>query len=73
MQVVNITIELRDAQQSHDFEKYLRDHMLPEYTINYTNLPDTKKLYEDDKHFKKLVKNVKDANRIKNDYINLNN
>ena len=71
--IVNITIELRDSQQSHDFEIYLRNHMFPEYNISYTNLPDTKKLYEDDKHFKKLVKNVKDANRIKNDYINLNN
>ena len=65
MQVVNITIELRDAQQSHDFEKYLRVNMLPEYIINYTNLPDTKKLYEDDKHFKKLVKTQRMQTELK--------
>tara|TARA_R110000851_G_scaffold257058_1_gene409566 strand:- start:219 stop:437 length:219 start_codon:yes stop_codon:yes gene_type:complete len=69
MQVVNITIELKDAQQSHDFEKYLRGHMLPEYKIDFVNLRNTKQLYEDDKYFRKLVKNAKEANKIKNDYI----
>ena len=73
MQVVNITIELRDKQQAHDFEKYLKNNMLVGYNISFTNLPDTKELYETDKYFKKLVKNVKDANKIKNDYINENN
>ena len=73
MQVVNITIELRDKQQAHDFEKYLREHILSEHNINFTNLPDTKELYETDSYFKKLVKNVKDAQRIRNEYINTHN
>ena len=34
---------------------------------------DIKELKEKDSYFRKLVKNAKIANRIKNDYINLNN
>ena len=73
MQVVNITIELKDAQQSHDLEKYLRFHMLPEYKIDFVNLRNTKQLYEDDKHFRKLVKGVKDAKKVRDNYIHKNN
>lgn len=70
---VNITIDLKDAQQAHDLEKYLRNHMLPEYKIDFVNLPDTKQLYDTDLHFRKLVKGVKDAKRLRDNYIHKNN
>ena len=34
---------------------------------------DIKELKEKDSYFRKLLKNAKDANKIKNDYINENN
>lgn len=67
---VNITLELRDKEQAHYFEKYLRNMFVNGEVIDFINLPGTKELYKTDPIFKKLVKNVKDAQRVKNEYIN---
>ena len=69
-QLVNITLKLRNAEQAHFLEIYLRDKMFPNQVVDFINLPDTKELYENDPIFKKLVKNVKDAQRVKNEYVN---
>ena len=67
---VNITLEVKDKEQAHHLEKYLRYNMFPDKVVDFINLPDTKELYETDPIFRKLVKNVKDAKRVKNEYIN---
>ena len=37
--------------------------------ISYKILPDTEKMYKNDETFKKLVKGVKTASRLRDDYI----
>ena len=73
-QVVNITLKLKDAEQSHHFERYLRDNMFDnEVVISYKNLADTDKMYEEDRYFKKIVKDLKKLQEIRDVYINENN
>lgn len=71
-QKIAIVIELRDAEQSHHFEKYIRE-MFPNGVISYSNIPGTSELYESNTTFKKLVKNVKTAQRIRDEFINKHN
>jgi len=53
-----------------DLENYLNSEF---NLINFSIVPDTKKLFETDSHFKKLVKLEKEARRVKNQYINEKN
>jgi len=73
-QTVSIVLKLRDSEQSHYLEKYLRESMFTDgEVISYANLPNTEKLYESSTTFKKLVKGVKDAQRLRDNYIHENN
>ena len=72
-QTVSVVLKLRDAEQSHYFEKHLRNMFFDGEVISYSNLPNTEKLYESSTTFKKLVKGVKDAQRLRDNYIHKNN
>ena len=72
-QKVAIVLDLEDKKQSYHLEQYLRNKMFPDRVISYANLPDTSKLYEDSTTFKALVKGVKKAQRLRDDYIHLHN
>ena len=73
MRKINITIEIEDNDlielQLLDF---LKDS-LGDSIVDYQVLPDTKDLYENDSHFKKLTKAYYEAKRVRNDYINEHN
>lgn len=70
MITVNFTIELEDNEELMRFEYWLKD------LVNVKDLqiiPDTKDLYENDTHFRKITKIYRDARRVRNDYINEHN
>ena len=73
MRKVAIVLQLDSDEQSHHLERYLRDKMFPDKVISYSNLPDTSKLYEENTTFRKLIKSVKDAQKLRDDYINEHN
>ena len=63
---INVTLEINEGSVIN-FENWLNDSF---NLINFKVVADTKQLYEDDPTFRKLVKAVKDAQRIKDIYIN---
>ena len=65
---VNITLELKDKEQAHHLENYLRNNMFPDKVVSFINLPNTDSL-KDDPIYKKLYKNVKDAKNRLYEYI----
>ncbi len=67
--LVNITIEI-DPEEIPTFESWLRGQLK---VISLQILPDTKKMYEEDKTFQKLVKLEKDAKKAKAIFINDHN
>ena len=68
METVNITLKVRPSEV---FE--LQDYINQYYNlISLKILPSTENMYEEDKHFKKLVKAVKDAQKLRDVYINDN-
>lgn len=67
MKKLNITIELTDDKEIYEFENWIRYYV---NVVDFTILTDTKELYENDKHFKKITKAYYDAKRVRNDYIN---
>jgi hypothetical protein len=69
MKTVNITFKL-DESQINNFDNWFRSQV---EVIDFKILPDTEKLYSEDSHFKALVKSVKDAQRIRDEYINEHN
>ncbi len=73
MRKVAIVLDLDGDTQSHYFEKYLRENLMVGRVISYSNLPDTSKLYEENTTFKKLVKGVKTAQKLRDDYIQQHN
>ena len=70
MKTVNITIELDNDEQIHHFEIFLKKNVTVK---DFTILSDTKKLYENDIHFKSLTKKYYAVKRLRNDYINKHN
>jgi len=65
--VVNITIEGLTEDESYHLENMLRKH----YEVkDFKVLPDTNKLYNDDPVFRKIVKEIKHAQLIKDRYYN---
>ena len=66
---INITLEI-EKEELNTLEDVLRNRY---NVIDLSILPDTKELYNNDPIFKKLVKAVRDAQRVKNDYINEHN
>ena len=67
MRKVNFTLECETDEQAYFLDIFLRDNYK---VLDYSMLPDTKQLYEDNKHFRSLVGAVRKVQRIKNDYIN---
>ena len=66
---INITLKIEPENVSY-FESWLRH----EYeVIDLKILPETEKLYETSKPFQQLVKNVKNAQRERDIFINENN
>lgn len=66
---INMTFKLEETQVNN-FESWFRQN---EEVIDFKILPDTEKLYETDKHFQEIVKKVKTAQRIRDEYINNHN
>ena len=69
MKTVNIVLKIKD-QDLNELDEALRE--LYE-VIDFKILPNTEKLYKENRHFKKLVKIVKDAQRIRDKFINEHN
>lgn len=65
----NITLKLKD-EDVLKLEKTLNIHF---NVISFKILPDTEKMYEENTTFKKLIKGVKDAQRLRDQYINDHN
>lgn len=66
---INMTFKL-DESQINNFENWFRQQ---QEVIDFKILPETEKLYNEDKHFQSLVKKVKDAQRVRDNYINEKN
>ena len=70
MITANVTLELTDEHKVYYLEQFLRD----QYNVrDFRIVPNTENLYANDDTFKKLCKAVKDAQRIRDGYINQNN
>ena len=67
MVTVNITLELENNEEVLSFEHWIKQYV---NVKDLTILPDTKELYENDTHFKKLTKKYYEAKKLRNDYIN---
>ncbi len=65
--LINVTIVADSKEELFDIEKSINSQFNVS-SIKY--LPDTKKLYDNDPVFRKLVKGVKDATLIKDRYLN---
>lgn len=65
LETVNVTLKVYE-HNIIGLESYLNEHF---EVISYKILPDTEELYENDPHFKKLVKEVKRVQRLRDDYI----
>lgn len=66
-ETLNITLKAYDHNVI-GLEQHLNEHF---EVISFKILPDTEELYENDPHFKQLVKGVKKAQRLRDDYIHL--
>ena len=65
LKTINITLKAFDHNVL-GLESHLNEHF---DVISYKILPETQELYENDDHFKTLVKGVKRAQRLRDDYI----
>ena len=66
---LNITLKI-DKHSLTDFESWLRNNL---EVISVNHIRDTNNLYKEDDTFKKLVKNVKNAVKLKDIYAMNNN
>ena len=66
MITVNMTFKIEPSQLT-TFESWFRQH---QEVLNLKVVPDTDDLYENDETFRKLVKGVRTAIKIKENYIN---
>jgi hypothetical protein len=67
---VSVILELNDQEGVYFLEKHLEAN----YDVkDFRILPNTDDLWEKDDVFKRLCKGVKDAQRIRDSYINQNN
>ena len=67
---VNLTVECDSPEQAHYFEIEVRKMVKVK---DCRIVSDTKELYEDDPVFRAISKGLKDAKKIRNDYINEHN
>jgi len=65
LETLNITLKAYDHNVI-GLERHLNEHF---EVISFKVLPDTEGLYDTDDHFKRLVKDVKKAQRLRDDYI----
>jgi len=68
METVNITLRI-DPKDLFKFQDYIKENY---ELIGLSVIPNTTKMYEEDKHFKKLVKALKEAQKQRDIYINDN-
>jgi hypothetical protein len=68
METVNITLKLKPSEV-FEVQDYIKEYY---ELISLKIAPNTSKMYEEDKHFKKLVKAVKEAQKQRDIYINDN-
>lgn len=66
---VNITLKLKNHNLT-EFENWLKNRFK---LISFNHLEDTDNMYEQDKNFKKVLKQYKDIKKLKDDYIIKNN
>jgi len=69
MKTINMTFKMEETEIIN-FENWFRQH---QKVIDFKILPETEELYEKDEHFKKLVKGVKTAQKLRDEYINNHN
>ena len=67
MITVNLTVVLDNDEQVYHFENFIRKQVdVKDFQI----VPDTKELYENNTHFRKLTKAYYYARKQRNDFIN---
>ena len=64
--VINITIEM-ESLEVVNFERWLRENV---NVKDFSVIPDTNELYQNDNTFKSLCKKVSDAKRVRDSYYN---
>jgi|TARA_R110002153_G_scaffold16909_4_gene59271 DNA-binding transcriptional regulator LsrR (DeoR family) len=64
--IINITIEM-ESLEVVNFERWLRENV---NVKDFTVIPDTNELYQNDNTFKSLCKKVSDAKRVRDSYYN---
>ena len=66
---INVTLKIKDTELIN-FESWLNQQL---EVIKLVIIPDTNELYESDEYFRNIVKSVKKAQKIRDEYINKNN
>ena len=66
---INVTLKIEDTDIVN-FESWLNQQL---EVIKLVIIPDTNELYESDEYFRNIVKSVKKAQKIRDEYINKNN
>ena len=69
LHTISVTLKLPNSLRN-DLENYLNTNFI---LIDYRVVANTEKMYKEDKHFQKLVKQKKDISNSILDYINRNN
>jgi len=64
--IINITIEM-ESLEVVNFERWMRGNV---NVKDFTVIPDTNELYQNDNTFKTLCKKVSDAKRVRDNYYN---
>jgi DNA-binding transcriptional regulator LsrR (DeoR family) len=64
--IINITIEM-ESLEVVNFERWLQQNV---NVKDFTVIPDTNELYQNDNTFKSLCKKVSDAKRVRDSYYN---
>jgi len=64
--IINITIEM-ESLEVVNFERWMRENV---NVKDFTVIPDTNELYQNDNTFKSLCKKVSDAKRVRDSYYN---
>jgi len=70
MRIIIIKVEIEDNDFIEQALFNELDGMLGQSMTDFTKLPDTTELYENDRTFRELCIKLKAARRYKNDYIN---
>lgn len=67
MKTVNLTIQVTDDKEIHHLEISIRKYFK---LVDFKILPETRDIYDKEENFRKIVKGVKDAQLIRDRYIN---